>query len=405
VSEAILMRLRHALGEAAVERDRAGRPRAVPDTAEAVAQVCGLAHEQGWRVRIEGRASWMPPDAPADLALSTRALSRVVDLAPADLVASVEAGVSIGALQRELTAAGAWLALDPPGVPERSVGSIVATGTAGPARYGFGPVRDHILGGTIVTGDGRIIKAGGQVVKNVAGYDLTKLQVGGFGGFGVVTQVHLRLRALPAARATLLALGERDVLTHAARRLVEQRLTASAMELFSPALAGETEWVLALELAGTEAGVADEIARASLETQLSWTALPPDGAAAFWSATARAALDGEITFRLGVFPDGQDEMIDLLVQHLDTGLVSAGPGAGMLRWSGAAEVDKLRTLRHLAAEREIPLTLERAPWPVRHAFGHYGAYREGVGALVSKLRSTFDPDPTFAVALEGVGHD
>ena len=59
----------------------------------------------------------------------------------------------------------------------------------------------------------------------------------------------------------------------------------------------------------------------------------------------------------------------------------------------------------IAAEREIPLTLERAPWDFRHALGHFGAYREGVGRLVAKLRSTFDPAPTFAVALEGTGHD
>ncbi len=405
MTEAILMRLRHALGEAAVELDREGRPRTTPDSAEAVAQVCGLAHEQGWRVRIEGQGSWMPPDAPADLALSTRGLSRVVDVAPADLVATVEAGVSIGVLQRELEARGAWLALDPPGRPERSIGSIVATGTAGPLRYGFGPVRDHILGGTIVTGDGRVIKAGGHVVKNVAGYDLTKLQVGGFGAFGIVTQLHLRLRAVPAARATLLARGERDALTHAARALVERRLGASAIELFSPALAGEADWVLALELSGTEAGVEDEIARASLESLVTWTRLPGSRAAAFWSATARAALSGEISFRLGVFADGLDEIIDLLAEHLDAGLVSAGPGGGLLRWSGEAGVERLRTVRRLTAEREVPLTLERAPWPVRHAFGHYGAYREGVGALVSKLRSTFDPDPTFSVALEGVEHE
>jgi FAD/FMN-containing dehydrogenase len=329
----------------------------------------------------------------------------VAEVAPADLVATVEAGVSIGVLQRELEARGAWLALDPPGRPERSIGSIVATGTAGPLRYGFGPVRDHILGGTIVTGDGRVIKAGGHVVKNVAGYDLTKLQVGGFGAFGIVTQLHLRLRAIPAARATLLARGERDALTHAARALVERRLGASAIELFSPALAGEADWVLALELSGTEAGVEDEIARASLESQVTWTRLPAARAAAFWSATARAALSGEISFRLGVFADGLDEIIDLLAEHLDAGLVSAGPGGGLLRWSGEAAVERLRTVRRLTAEREVPLTLERAPWPVRHAFGHYGAYREGVGALVSKLRSTFDPDPTFSVALEGVEHE
>jgi len=405
MNDAILMRLRHALGEAVVEQDADGRPRAVPDSAEGVAQVCGLAHEQGWRIRVEGRGSWMPPDAPADLALSTRGLSRIVDVAPADLVATVEAGVSLGVFQRELDRQAAWIALDPPGRPERTIGSIVATGTAGPLRHGFGPVKDHILGGTIVTGDGRIIKAGGSVVKNVAGYALTKLQVGGFGAFGVVTQLHLRLRARPAARATLLARGERDVLTHQARALMEQRLGAAAMELFAPAIAGEADWVLALELVGTEAGVEDEVARATASGDVAWARADAERGAAFWHATARAATGGATTFRLGVFADGLDEIIDLLADHLDAGLVSGGPGSGLLRWSGDATVEKLKTVRRLAAEREIPLTLERAPWPVRHAFGHYGAYREGVGALVSKLRSTFDPDPTFAVALEGIEHE
>lgn len=405
MNDSIFMRLRHALGDAAVEQDKDGRPRATPDSAEGVAQVCGLAHEQGWRVRVEGQCSWMPPDAPADVALSTRGLSRIVDLAPADLVATVEAGVSLGVLQRELEGRGAWLALDPPGRPERSLGSIVATGSAGPLRHGFGPVRDHILGGTIVTGDGRVIKAGGHVVKNVAGYDLTKLQVGGFGAFGVVTRLHLRLRALPASRVTLIARGERDVLTHQARTLMEQRLTASALELFSPAVAAEAEWILAIECTGTEAGVSDEVARAVTHSEVAWTDLPPDRAAAFWNACARAALGGETSFRLGVFADGLDELIDLLADQLDAGLISAGPGAGLLRWSGAAPVEKLRGIRRLAAEREIPLTLERGPWPVRHAFGHYGAYREGAGVLVSKLRSTFDPAPTFAVALEGVENE
>lgn len=405
MNDAILMRLRHALGETAVEQDADGRPRATPDSADGVAQVCGLAHEQGWRIRVEGQGSWMPPDAPADLALSTRGLSRIVDIAPADLVATVEAGVQLSLFQWELNRQAAWIALDPPGKPERTIGSVVATGTAGPLRHGFGPVKDHILGGTIVTGDGRIIKAGGSVVKNVAGYDLTKLQVGGFGAFGVVTQLHLRLRARPAARVTLLARGERDVLTHQARALMEQRLGAAAMELFSPATVGEPDWVLGLELVGTEAAVEDEVVRAMASGDLVWARPDSDRGALFWQASARAALGGSTTFRLGVFADGLDEIIDLVTEHLDAGLISGGPGSGLLRWSGDTTVEKLKAVRRLAAEREIPLTLERAPWPVRHAFGHYGAYREGVGALVSKLRSTFDPDPTFAVALEGVEHE
>src|SRR5690606_18485010 len=148
-----------------------------------------------------------------------------------------------------------WLALDPPGRPERSIGSVVATATAGPLRNGSGPVRDHILGCTIVTGDGRIVRAGGRVVKNVAGYDLTKLQVGGFGAFGIVTEVHLRLRAVPRADQTLTARGGRDTLTSVARDLIAGGLAPAALELLSPAAAADSDWVLAARLLGPDEAV------------------------------------------------------------------------------------------------------------------------------------------------------
>lgn len=401
MSDAIFVRLRHAIGENHLTRDREGRPVASPDSIDGLAQVCGLAHENGWTVRVEGQGTWMPADAPADLALTTRALDRVVEVAPADLLCTAEAGVPIGRLQQTLADRRAWLALDPPGRPERSLGSIVATGSAGPLRHGFGPVRDHILGGTIVTGDGRLVRAGGSVVKNVAGYDLTKLQVGGFGAFGVIAQVHLRLRAAPAARATLLARGERDLLTHQARTLMERRLEMAAMELLSPALGADSEWVLAIEIAGTDELVDAEVTRAMESTEVPLHRLSAERAAAFWPTLARATQGGETSFRLGVFPDGVDELIDLVAMRLDAGLVSAGPGRGMIRWSGTGSAEAIRSLRRVAAEREVPLTLERGPWELRRTLGHFGAYREGVGRLVSKLRSTFDPHPTFAVALEG----
>src|ERR1043166_3782259 len=292
MSDTILMRLRRAIGDAAVEPDGGGRPRATPDSTDGVAQVCGLAHEQGGRARVEGRGTWMPPDPPADRAPPARGLARIVEVPPADLVATVEAGVSLAGLQRELEAQGAWLALDPPGRPERSLGSVVATGTTGALRHGFGPVRDHILGGTIVTGDGRAIRAGGSVVKNVAGYDLTKLQVGGFGAFGVVTLLHLRLRARPAERVTLVARGERDRLSYQARTLMEERLDASALELLSPVLAAGPEWVLALEIAGTRAAVAAEITRATGAAEVAWSRLPPERAGAVWRGVARGPLGG-----------------------------------------------------------------------------------------------------------------
>ena len=401
MSDTILARLRALLGTSGVEREADGLPRATPDSTDALAHVCHLAHEEGWRVRVEGQGTWLPADAPADLALSTRALDQVQSVSPADLIATVQAGAPLEQLRRRLGDYGMWLPLDPPGRPDRSIGSVLATGTAGPLRLGFGPVRDHVLGCTVVTGDGRIVRAGGRVVKNVAGYDVTKLHVGGFGGFGVMTEVHLRLRALPRADVTLTARGVRDDLSAAGRALIEAGLGPSALELFSPALAADSDWVLGVRLTGTDAAVEADARRIHSASELEWQLLEPDRSAAFWGLASRAIVGGPITLRLGVLPDGLDETLDLVTHDLSEGLISAGTAAGGLRWTGNASPDHLRAVRRAAAAREIPMTVERAPWAVRREIGHFGAYREGVGQLVSQLRESFDPRGTLQVALEG----
>ena len=401
MSNAVFTRLRALLGTTGVERDGDGVPRATPDTPDALTLVCRLAHEEGWKIRVEGRGTWLPADAPADLAVSTRGLEQIVSVSPADLVATVQAGTSLEALRRRLADYGMWLAIDPPGRPERSIGSVIATATAGPLRQGFGPVRDHVLGCTVATGDGRLVNAGGRVVKNVAGFDLTKLQVGGFGGFGIIAEIHLRLRALPRADVTLVTRGARDDLTSAARELVAAQLLPGALELLSPALAAEADWVLAARFVGTDAAVQADVRRLSSLGELEWVPLPADRTAAFWSTAARGSLGGPITLRLGVLGDGVDETIDLLAHDLDEGLVSAGAGQGMIRWTGDTTPERLRALRRAAAAREIPMTIERAPWAVRRALGHFGAYREGVGQIVGRLRETFDPGQCLNVALEG----
>ena len=401
MSNTVFTRLRALLGTTGVERDGDGVPRATPDTPDALTLVCRLAHEEGWKIRVEGRGTWLPADAPADLAVSTRGLEQIVSVSPADLVATVQAGTSLEALRRRLADYGMWLAIDPPGRPERSIGSVVATATAGPLRQGFGPVRDHVLGCAVATGDGRLVNAGGRVVKNVAGFDLTKLQVGGFGGFGIIAEIHLRLRALPRADVSLLARGARDQLTSGARELIDAQVLPAALELLSPALAAEADWVLAARFVGTDAAVQADVRRLGSVGELQWQPLPADRTAAFWSVAARGTLGGPITLRLGVLGDGVDDTIDLLAHDLDEGLVSAGAGLGMIRWTGDATVDRIRSLRRAAAAREIPMTLERAPWAVRRALGHFGAYREGVGKIVGRLRDTFDPGQCLNVALEG----
>jgi FAD/FMN-containing dehydrogenase len=397
----IFARLRALLGPASVDRDPDNIPRVTPDSTDALALVCRLAYDEGWKIRIEGLGTWLSPDAPADLAVSTRALDEVVSVSPADLVATVQAGAPMDAVRRRLAEQGMWLALDPPGRPDRTLGSVIATGTSGPLRHGFGPVRDHILGCTVVTGDGRTVKAGGRVVKNVAGYDLTKLHVGGFGGFGIITEAHLRLRALPRADVTLISRGGRDAQSAVARDVLEAGLSPASLELLSPGLAGDSDWVLAARFLGVEAGVQADVHRLPAETEPTWEQLAAERTGEFWSQLARGGLNGPVTFRLGVLPGGLDDTLDLLSHDLDTGILAAGVGSGTIRWTGTAAVERLRAVRRACAAREIPMTVERAPWTTRHALGHFGAYREGVGQLLGRLRETFDPRQCLKVALEG----
>ena len=157
VSSAILDLLRRVTGSAARGPD--GTPRAAPRSTDELAQVLGLAHQHGWRTRIEGRGTWVPSDAPADVAVTTREMVRVLAVTPADLVASAQAGIPMGRLSATFAAHRVWLAIDPPGSADRSLGSVLATATAGPLRHWAGPVRDHVLGLTVVTGDGRVLRA------------------------------------------------------------------------------------------------------------------------------------------------------------------------------------------------------------------------------------------------------
>src|SRR5256885_6946405 len=178
----LLERVRALLGDDAVEI--AGGPDAVPRVApaspDAVALLLGTAREEGWRVRLEGAGTWLPADAPADLALTTRRLDRVPAIEPQDLSATAEAGIGCDLLRPQLADRGTWLALDPPGLPGRTPGSVAATATPGPFRHGFGAVRDHVLGVTFVTGDRRLVHSGGRPGEKAACPSLSQRAAGRF---------------------------------------------------------------------------------------------------------------------------------------------------------------------------------------------------------------------------------
>ena len=140
-----------------------------------------------------------------DLVLATTRLNSVVEYEPADLTVTVESGIRLAALQAVLAQHRQYLALDPPSADRCTLGGIVATNASGSLRLRHGAARNQVLGLRVVHANGTVVKSGGKVVKNVAGYDLNKLYIGAFGTLGIITEVTLKLSPIPAREAILVA--------------------------------------------------------------------------------------------------------------------------------------------------------------------------------------------------------
>ena len=177
-------------------------PSTVADVRDAIRDAIG----QRRTVRIVGGGSWLDANRPvrAQSTLEVQRLSGIVEYEPGDLTLTARGGTTLDEIARATAAHGQWLALDPPGDPTRAtLGATVATASYGPLAHHFGTPRDMTLGVEMVTGVGDIVRGGGRVVKNVAGFDLTRLATGAWGTLGVLTEVTVRLRAIPAAQATV----------------------------------------------------------------------------------------------------------------------------------------------------------------------------------------------------------
>jgi len=183
-----------------------------------------------------------PPRQPG-IVLGLTRLDRLVEHEPGDLTATVEAGMTFGALQGALHARGQWLSLDPPDPERATLGGVMAANASGPRRHLYGTARDLLIGVTVVTGDAAIVRGGGKVVKNVAGYDLPKLFIGSYGTLGIIVEMTLKLRPLPEAERFVAVRFEhlKDA-SAAARGLLMSDLIPNAVEL----LDGEASRALGL---------------------------------------------------------------------------------------------------------------------------------------------------------------
>lgn len=179
-----------------------------PETVDQVAEVLRQAHDRRLAVAPVGGGAFLHLGGVPrryQLALSLWKLRRLVDYQPTDMTVTVEAGMTLEQLQNVLAEQGQWLPIDPPLPPRATLGGIIAANLSGPARLSQGTIRDLLLGVRVVQADGTVVKGGGRVVKNVAGYDLPKLYCGSLGTLGVIVEATCKVRPRPPVQ-TLLSL-------------------------------------------------------------------------------------------------------------------------------------------------------------------------------------------------------
>ena len=179
-----------------------------PATVEAVSAVMSAAHGAGAAVILWGggtRIAMGNMPRRYDVALDLTRLNSIIAHNHGDLTATVQAGVTVAALRRALAEHGQFLAIDPPLPDTATVGGTLAVGNSGPLKWQYGSVRDTVIGMKVVQADGVVTKSGGQVVKNVSGYDMARLHIGGLGTLGVIVEVSVKLTPLPHHEKTVIA--------------------------------------------------------------------------------------------------------------------------------------------------------------------------------------------------------
>jgi len=241
-----------------------------PSTVEALAEALALLDGEGEPLLPRGGGTAMLPLEPApSVVLATERLNRLVDYQPDDMTVTAEAGMTLAALQSVLAARGQRVPFDP-ALPERAtLGGIVATDRTGPWRCAYRSPRDWLIGLTVIGADGRPIRGGGRVVKNVAGYDLPRLYAGSRGTLGVISEVTFKVMPRPAAAALVaVPLGDAERAETAVARVMDSQLMPACLELLNgrawselteAPLAPDRPFVLVAGFEGVAAAVAWQV--------------------------------------------------------------------------------------------------------------------------------------------------
>ncbi|GAC1530805.1 MAG: FAD-binding oxidoreductase [Acidimicrobiales bacterium] len=366
-----------------------------PTTSSELAEIMTEAHGTSLSVVPRGSGSAMafgPPPHRADVVVDTTAMCAVTEYAPRDLVLGVGAGVTLGQIDRLLATVGQRRAIDlGPASGGRTIGGVVATNGRGPRRLDIGSLRDIVIGVTLVRADGVLAKAGGKVVKNVAGYDLAKLMVGSHGTLAVISELYLRVHPVPAARAIVVIEGPVAALCGAVRTLARSPIVSSAMEIRWASEAAGAHLDILLE--GTERSVRRQSAlvRELFPGSLATDTLPVD-----WHREAPHA--DAVVLRLAFAPGELANALETVRSVAGPTLaVSCSAASGLATVVIAPDtlgVDQLGTvlanLRARLASWDGSVVVEHAPLSLRSVVDVWGP--TCAPAIMGALKDQFDPE-------------
>ncbi len=344
------------------------------------------------------------PPSGVDVVLRTTRMKRVVEHAPADQIAVVEAGITLSDLATHLAAHGQRLALDPPLPFRATLGGVVAANAFGPRRHRFGTSRDLVVGMTFVRADGVVAKGGGKVVKNVAGFDVPRLLVGSLGTLALVATVTVRLHPLPEAQSTVLVPG----LGAAEVRAVTAALLAAQLEPTSVAALLEGEHLrLGVRFEGFGPGVAeqrDRFVALAAHLRLAPEPLDADEARAFWSRHDVIRSEGALRTRVAAPPssiaDVTARALRPMLRAVEQGAAVLYPTLGIAFTTGAV-ADASAASTAIAAAREALaaargyLVVTAAPPGVRAATDVWGPPPPSL-ELMRRVKRELDPDRRLA---------
>jgi glycolate oxidase FAD binding subunit len=373
----------------------------LPTSESELAELVTIANRSRSPLMVAGNSTkldWGGTVSGAKSIVSTQKLDKLIAHAVGDLTVTVETGMNFAKLQTILATAGQFLPLDPVYPDRATIGGIIATANTGSLRHRYGGVRDLLLGISFVRADGQIAKAGGRVVKNVAGYDMMKLFTGSYGTLGILTAVTFRVYPLPSHTGTVMLTGAVDKLASAAQTLLASTLTPIAVDVVSTAFSRQLEISNTPSLVVKFATIPASIAEQSAQLLAIGRGLGLKGGS-WQGAQAEQLWQGiqtgiwgttPIGCKLGVRSTAVVETIALLDRSTDNtanGVIHLSSGIGACALSDERHIPPLR--RHCEGAGGFVSVLQ-APVELKQQLDVWG-YRGNAVPLMRQLKHQFDP--------------